>query len=206
MKRSAVAFVLGIIALAELAYLSGSHAYALAVMPDPIPTPTPEPSVEIVETAAPSATPALTPTMRPATPEPTPTPKWAPVAEYDQGEFRCLARYKHSTLPSNATMITQIVALEVPQNRTINTGFPNTVRYVLLSGDFGGYDPESKYYKSDRTIADFVMRSWAAAQSGDSSYRYTPWTGIYLSYSKDGRYCKVYDKNWRVVCDTRQFE
>lgn len=79
------------------------------------------------------------------------------------------------------------------------------MRTVLQSGDFGGYTSKSKYYKDDAFVADIVMRSWVAALNGDRSYRYTPWCGVYLSYTEDGRYCKVYDKDWHVVCDTSQF-
>lgn len=206
MKRSAAAFILGIVVLIEVAYLTGSHAYALAAMPDASPEPTPTISVEILTTPDPTATLIITPTPFKATPEPTPTPRWAPAVPLDDAAFRCLARYRHSSVPNSATLITQIVACEVVQNRTINPGFPTTVRHVLLTGDFGGYKPDASFYKQDRMIAEFVMRSWAAATAGDYNYRYTPRTGIYLSYSKDGCYCKVYDKDWRVVCDTSQFE
>lgn len=206
MNRSAVALILGIVMLSEIAYLMGSHAYALAAAPDEPTAPPPTPAVVIISTAPAEATPRMTPSPRGTVPEPTATPGMAPAATFDQGEARCLARYKHSTVPSRATMITQIVACEVVQNRTVNEGFPDTVRYVLLSGDFGGYDPSSRYLQRDKLIAEYAMRSWALAQEGDYSYRYTPRTGIYLSYSADGRYCKVYDKDWRVVCDTSQFE
>ena len=205
MKRSIIAMTLGVVALAELAYVMGAHAYALAAAPDATPIPTPAPSIEVVEVVPTAPPPTLTPSPRPSTPEPTATPAWAPIATYDPGEFRCLARYCHTSIPSRATMITQIVSAEVVQNRTVNDGFPSTIRYVLLSGDFGGYDPDARYVKHDRLIAEFAMRSWAQALNGEYQYRYTPKTGIYLSYSKDGRYCKVYDAKWRLVCDTSKF-
>ncbi len=113
MKRTIFAMTLFVIALAELAYLAGSHAYALAATPDETPTPTPAPIIELIEIEPTCPPPALTPTLRPATPEPTATPAWAPATGYDPGEFRCLARYCHTTIPSKATLITQIVACEV---------------------------------------------------------------------------------------------
>ena len=205
MKRSMVALILGIVALGEIAYLMGAHAYALAAVPDETPAPTPAPSVEIISAIPAVEPPRMTPTPRAATPAPTATPAMAPASGYDAGVLRCLARYHHSTVPSRATMVTQIVACEVVQNRTINPGFRDTVRYVLLSGDFGGYRPDCKYYRQSKLIAEYATHSWSLAQTGDRSYRYTPPSGIYLSYSADGRYCKVFDKDWRVVCDTSQF-
>jgi hypothetical protein len=205
-NRAAVALLLGVVMLGEVAYLMGSRAYALAAAPDePTPT-TPTPYVAVMTTASAEETPRLTPSPRGTTPEPTATPGMAPATSFDQGEFRCIARYAHSSVPRRATLITQIVACEVVQNRTLNEGFPDTVRYVLLSGDFGGYDPSSKLYQHDKLIAEYVMRSWELMKTGDRSYRYTPHTGIYISYSADGRYCKVYDAEWRVVCDTSQFD
>lgn len=208
MKRTAWALLLGIVVLSEIAYLMGSHAYALAAMPDepsaPIATPT-QPIV-VLSTVPAEATPRMTPTPQAETPAPTPTPHWAPATDYDEDDSTHLARYKHSSVPQNATLITSIVSCEVVQNRTVNEGFRDRVRYVLISGDFGGYNPRSKYYKEDRMVADIVMRSWALAQQGDYTYRYTPRTGVYLSYYADGRYCKVYDLNWRIVCDTGQFD
>lgn len=206
MKRSIVAMTLCVIALSEIAYLAGSHAYALAAAPETTPTPTPTPALAVIEIEPTAKPPALTPTIRPATPEPTPTPRWAPAVDYDEDDFTHLARYRHSSIPRRATLITQIVACEVVQNRTVNDGFPARVRNVLQSGDFGGYSWKSKYYKEDVFIADVVMRSWAAALDGNFNFRYTPRCGIYLNYSSDGRYCKVYDKDWRVVCDTSQFD
>ena len=208
MTKGTFSLVAGVVLLMEIAYITGTHAYALAAQPDetPVPIPTPTQSIAVIETQEPDPTPIITPTLRPATPEPTKTPDWAPAVSLDSGEFRCLARYKHSSIPSDATMITQIVACEVVQNRTVNKGFPDTVRRVLLSGDFGGYDPESSFYKADRMIADFVTRSWAAALDGDYSFRFTPPTGIYLCYTDDNRHCIVYDAKWNVVCDTSQFE
>lgn len=208
MKRL-IGYLLGIVALAAIAYITGSRAYALAAQPDaPAPTPTPTPYVyrAVIETVSPSATPTITPTIRPVTPTPSPTPQWAPVTDYDEDDYTHLARYRHSSIPLNATLITQIVSCEVVQNRTVNEGFPNRVRSVLQSGDFSGYTWKSKYYKEDVFVADIVMRSWVAALAGNYNFRYTPRCGIYLSYSPDGRYCKVFDKDWRVVCDTSQFD
>ncbi len=208
MKRATSALMLGIVMLSEVAYLMGSHAYALAAMPDasPVFVPSPTPSIVAIYTVSAEETPRMTPPPQTATPAPTPTPHWAPAADYDSDDFTHLARYRHSSVPDDATLITQIVSCEVVQNRTVNEGFPNRVRNVLQSGDFGGYTSKSKYYKEDSFIADVVMRSWVAALGGDRSYRYTPRCGVYLCYSDDGRYCKVYDRNWRVVCDTSQFK
>jgi hypothetical protein len=206
MSRSSGVLILGIVLLGEIAYLMGSHAYALAAAPDVTPTPAPTPRVVVISAEPIEATPTITPSPRSATPTPSPTPHWAPDANYDNDDFTHLARYRHASVPRRATLITQIVACEVVQNRTINRGFPSRVRSVLQSGDFGGYTSKAKYYKEDMFIADVVMRSWVLAQTGDYSFRYTPRTGIYLSYSADGRYCKVYDAQWRVVCDTSQFD
>lgn len=209
MKRTATAFILGIVMLSEIAYLMGSHAYALAAMPDepPAPIATPTLPIVILPTVPAEPTPRMTPPPQTETPAPTPTPHWAhAVDDYDMDDFNHLAMYCHSSIPESATLITGVVSCEVVQNRTVNKGFRDRVRYVLISGDFGGYSPRSKFYKEDRIIADIVMRSWSLAQAGDYTYRYTPRTGVYLSYSADGRYCKVYDLDWHIVCDTSQFD
>ena len=209
--RSCFAYSLVIVALCEMAYLLGMNAYALAAEPEPSATPiaTQEPiTLELAPSdAQETATEKLTPTARPSTPEPTKTPEWADHCEYDDGEFRCLARFRRSCVSDKATWITQIVACEVVQNRTTQEGFPDSIRYVLIEpNEFAGYRPKASVRACDALAAEFAMRSFVEAKNGDFTHRYTPLTGIYLRFSDDLKYCKVYDKNWKILCDTSQFD
>jgi len=209
--RSYFVYSLVIVALCEMAYLLGMNAYTLAAEPEPsaTPTATPEPVTLELESEEPLTTPKpeLTPRERPSTPEPTKTPEWADACEYDDGEFRCLARFRRSCVSDKATWITQIVACEVVQNRTTQDGFSDSIRYVLLEpNEFAGYNPKASVRACDALAAEFAMRSFVEAQSGDFTHRYTPLTGIYLRFSDDVKYCKVYDKNWKILCDTSQFD
>lgn len=204
--RAGWVLIFVIIGLAIVAIFAGQHAYALAAQPDPPPVPTPTVAMQTI-TAEPAApTIALTPTPRIVTPTPSPTPEWPNEAEYDDGEFRCIARFRRTCVSDKATWVTQIVACEVPQNRSTQPGFPDTFRYVLLQPyEFAGYDPSAKPRKCDREAADYVMRSFAEALEGNFAHRYTPLTGIYLRFSDDNKYCRVYDKDWNLLCDTSQF-
>ena len=202
--------LLVIVLLCGIAYFMGQRAYTLAAQePTPIPTATPTPYVAmcVITTNPTEPTPIITPTPYKATASPTPTPEPAQKTEYDTGEYRCLARFCKSCVPRNATMITTIVACEVPINRAVQEQFPNSVRYVLLQGnEFSGYSTDATPRQRDKLAADYAMRSYMAALNGDFTHRYTPFSGIYLCYSDDGRYCKVYDKDWNCVCDTSQFD
>lgn len=206
-NKSYLSYSLIIVTLCELAYLLGMNAYTLASEPEPSATPTVTPNVvEMNYEAEPTIDP-LTPAPRKPTPEPTNTPEWASPCEYDDGEFRCLARFRRSCVSDKATWITQIVACEVVQNRTTQDGFQDTIRRVLLQpNEFGGYNAKVHPRAGDELVAEFAIRSFAEALRGDFTHRYTPLTGVYLEYSSDLKYCKVYDKNWKILCDTSQFE
>ena len=209
--RSYLVYSLVIVALYEMAYLLGMNAYTLAAEPEPSTTPiaTQEPITLELASPEPQIMPEAeqTPTARPNTPEPTKTPEWAEPCEYDDGEFRCLARFRRSCVSDKATWITQIVACEVVQNRTTQEGFSDSVRYVLLEpNEFVGYNPKAKIRACDALAAEFAMRSFVEVKNGDFTHRYTPFTGIYLQFSDDLKYCKVYDKNWKILCDTSQFD
>ena len=205
-KRYAVySLVVGL--LIEIAYLLGMNAYTLASEPEPTPVPTPKTQVVGFKTEPQETLAPLTPIPRTPTPEPTPTHEWAAEAEYDQSEYRCLARFRRSCVSDKATWITQVVSCEVVQNRTTQDGFPDTIRRVLLQpNEFAGYNAKIHPRAGDELVAEFAMRSFAEALSGDFKHRYTPLTGIYLQFSDDLKYCKVYDKNWKILCDTSQFE
>ena len=205
-KRYAVySLVVGL--LIEIAYLLGMNAYTLASEPEPAPVPTPTIQAVSFQIAPQETLAPLTPIPRTPTPEPTPTHEWAEEAEYDQSEYRCLARFRRSCVSDKATWITQVVSCEVVQNRTTQDGFPNTVRYVLLQpNEFVGYNPKAKIRACDALAAEFAMRSFVEVKNGDFTHRYTPLAGIYLQFSDDLKYCKVYDKNWKILCDTSQFK
>lgn len=210
-RRSCLIYSLVIVALCEMAYLLGMNAYTLAAELEPSATPiaTLEPVTLEWVSSEPRTTPTseLTPRELPNTPEPTKTPEWASAAAYDEGEFRCLARFRRSCVSDKATWITQIVACEVVQNRTTQEGFPDSIRYVLLEpNEFAGYRPKASVRACDALAAEFAMRSFVEAKNGDFTHRYTPLTGIYLRFSDDLKYCKVYDKNWKILCDTSQFD
>ena len=209
--RSYLVYSLVIVALCEMAYLLGMNAYTLAAEPEssatPIVTPTPITLELALQESQKTPTAEPTQTARPSTPEPTKTPEWADPCEYDDGEFRCLARFRRSCVSDKATWITQIVACEVVQNRTTQDGFSDSIRYVLLEpNEFAGYRPKASVRARDALAAEFAMRSFVEAKNGDFTHRYTPLTGIYLQFSDNLKYCKVYDKNWKILCDTSQFD
>lgn len=206
-RKPLLLYSLIIVGLCEVAYLLGMNAYTLASEPEPTPIPTPTIQAVAFHTEPQETLVPLTPIPRTPTPEPTPTPDWPEALEYDDTDFRCLATFRKSCVSDKATWITQIVSCEVVQNRTTQDGFPNTIRYVLLEPhEFDGYDSDARVRESDRTVSEFASRSFEEAKNGDFTHRYTPLTGIYLRYSDDNKYCKVYDKNWNIVCDTSQFE
>ena len=202
MTKCYIAFILF---LCGAAYFLGMNAYTLATEPEPPATPSPTQEVIPVATIDMSTpTPCLTPTQRVPTPTPSPTPEWPEDVDFDEGECRCLARFLQSVVPSKATMITKIVACETVQNRVDSGKFKDTIRYTLLMhSEYPSYSPKARIIKENAEAAEFAMRSWV---SDDWVHRYTPPTGIYLRFSDDGKYVKVYDWDWNLVCDTEWFK
>lgn len=195
----------------------GREAYTLAAaqLQEPVISAVPVEAMSTAEvlvicTVQPTSTPkvpVLTPVPRQVEPDPTPTPEWPALLEYDGYAGRYLARFRHSCVSDKATWPTQIASCEVVQNRTTQPGFPDTNKGVLLEPhEFDGFSTRGKLRSIDWLAADYAMRSFEEAKQGDYSHRYTPFTGVYLEFSADLQYCKVYDKEWRVVCDTSQFE
>lgn len=209
MRKVNVLQLLLVLLLCEFAYLLGTQAYSLAATPPQSRCEPPIPAEDkvVVELVKPSATPRITPTPRVPTPTPRPTPEWPGTAEIDEGETRCLARLAQSVMPANATFITKLVVFETVQNRVDSGEFKDSIRYTLLNrSEYPGYNPKARVTHENLDAATYAMLSWAEEKSGDRSHRYTPTTGVYICFSKDGRFVKVYDWDWKLVCDTSVFQ
>lgn len=165
-----------------------------------------QPEVSVVTIAivpTPTPAPAL---PAPPTPVPTVRPE-LPGYSYDEADMRCLSRGIWSVTPSSPSYNTKLAFCEVVQNRVDDDSgaYADSIRYVLLQpNEFLDYDPDAHRSDENDAIAGYAMRSWAAAQLGDRSYRLTPKSGVMCDfYSKDSYdYIIVKDKDGNVVYDS----